>query len=359
MVVGAYAKGLLAVDRSARVDSPGRESYYPRAADCEQSADSRRSHCGRRATNFNLGIPPAIFRVTKRLRNILLVLTGLLGIAGIAALWIDQSMRQVPLVLSGCIGTGRDAARRSQRRMSAAGRGLGQRRSAQRALAGDFYRRADQRLAGRRPGEQLSRCAAGRDRQSAASTIQDDLVTLACGYKRGDSTTVVSISLDLYLSAPNVAALRVRSVRAGSLPVPLSSVLEAISAAARNFDLELQWRQSHGDPVALIKLPHDVFDDARTRCDWTPSNCAMARFFWPVKPGSGAERRTGPGRTSAMTEPPAKRRMTGRSKRPSPGIHFRTSAEDGREDDPAQVEIGSASERKSPEVIVRTAPGSA
>ena len=90
--------------------------------------------------------------------------------------------------------------------------------------------------------------------------IQSEQATLACGYTQGGQATVISISFDLFLSAPNVAALRVHSVRAGALPVPLSSVLEAITKAARSCDLNIQWRQSHGDPVALVMLP-DASDE--------------------------------------------------------------------------------------------------
>jgi hypothetical protein len=47
----------------------------------------------------------------------------------------------------------------------------------------------------------------------------------------------------------------VRHARAGALPIPLAEVLDSISHAARELNLQLEWRKSHGDPVALVTLP--------------------------------------------------------------------------------------------------------
>lgn len=79
--------------------------------------------------------------------------------------------------------------------------------------------------------------------------------TLACRYNSDEISTVLSLTFDVYLSAPNVVAVRISNARAGSLPVPLSQVLDAISEAARTVNLPLEWRQSGGDPVAMITIP--------------------------------------------------------------------------------------------------------
>lgn len=84
--------------------------------------------------------------------------------------------------------------------------------------------------------------------------IQPDRITLACRLDRGGTTSVVALTVDLYVTEPNVLALRIRGARAGLVPMPLTEILDSISEAARQMDLRLQWQQAHGDPVALISL---------------------------------------------------------------------------------------------------------
>jgi len=90
-------------------------------------------------------------------------------------------------------------------------------------------------------------------------SLTKDAATIGCQYQSGELASVVTIELDAYLHEPNVVAVRLRQARAGTLPVPLGSILDSISYAAQQLDLQLEWRTSHGDPVALIKLPplHD------------------------------------------------------------------------------------------------------
>ena len=76
--------------------------------------------------------------------------------------------------------------------------------------------------------------------------------TIACRYDNGSMSTVLSLTVDAYLQEPNVLAVRIRRARAGALPVPLAQVLDAISHAARQLKLRLEWRKDHGDPVALV-----------------------------------------------------------------------------------------------------------
>jgi hypothetical protein len=85
--------------------------------------------------------------------------------------------------------------------------------------------------------------------------IRENEATIACRYQSGRAPGVYSLTFDVYLSAPNVIAVRIFKARLGVLPVPLGEVLEAISDAARRIDLPLEWRQNEGDPVALITIP--------------------------------------------------------------------------------------------------------
>ena len=86
-------------------------------------------------------------------------------------------------------------------------------------------------------------------------SIDKDKATLGCQYHSDEVDAVVSIKFDAYLHSPHVVAIRIQGAHAGAIPVPLGQILDGISHAARQLNLRLEWRQSHGDPVALITLP--------------------------------------------------------------------------------------------------------
>ena len=94
-------------------------------------------------------------------------------------------------------------------------------------------------------------------------TIGSDQLTLACRLDRDGWQCVVSLLVEVYLAEPNVLALRIRKARAGAIPLPLDDVLEQISRAARRMDLELEWRQADGDPVALLSIRSPKDADGR------------------------------------------------------------------------------------------------
>lgn len=85
--------------------------------------------------------------------------------------------------------------------------------------------------------------------------IEPGEMTLACKFQRGDVASVLALSVDAYVAEPNVVALRIRKARAGLLPLPLENALEQVSQTASQADLQIQWRQADGDPVALISIP--------------------------------------------------------------------------------------------------------
>lgn len=83
-------------------------------------------------------------------------------------------------------------------------------------------------------------------------SLRDSEATIACRYENSEVSTVLSLTFDAYLKEPNVLVLRIRRARAGALPMPLAQVLDAVSHAARELKLRLEWRKTNGDPVALI-----------------------------------------------------------------------------------------------------------
>ncbi len=80
-------------------------------------------------------------------------------------------------------------------------------------------------------------------------------VTLACRVDNKDIRGVLSLKVEPYIAEPNVIAIRVREVRLGAVPLPLKQVLDSARDAARQMDIQLEWQQADGDPVALVSVP--------------------------------------------------------------------------------------------------------
>jgi uncharacterized protein (DUF2461 family) len=89
--------------------------------------------------------------------------------------------------------------------------------------------------------------------------VEPGLIHLAARRERGGVTTIVSLTGEVSLTAePNEVAVRVRRVRAGSLPVPLGELLQEISLQAAEAGLPIRWTEFQGDPVALVRLPREA-----------------------------------------------------------------------------------------------------
>lgn len=93
-------------------------------------------------------------------------------------------------------------------------------------------------------------------------TLREKAISLFCRMRRGGTETVLTLVVEPYLDEPNVLGLRFHKARAGILPLPLGSIVEQFEKAARDLELHLTWRQTDGDPVALITIPA-TFDDDR------------------------------------------------------------------------------------------------
>ena len=92
--------------------------------------------------------------------------------------------------------------------------------------------------------------------QDPRVNIQETCLRLACRYEDHPIKSVLSIEVDVHLTEePNVVALQIRKARAGMLPVPLGDVLNTVSAVASRAEIDLNWKQFSGDPVALVTIP--------------------------------------------------------------------------------------------------------
>ena len=93
--------------------------------------------------------------------------------------------------------------------------------------------------------------------------IDPGTATVACRYSGPSFTSVLSLDVDLSLAEANTVAIRLRRVRAGAMPLPISQVLEIFQTAARDLQWPVEWRQIDGDPVALISVPSVVKHEGR------------------------------------------------------------------------------------------------
>ncbi len=87
--------------------------------------------------------------------------------------------------------------------------------------------------------------------------IEPDKFRLAFRYNLGPWNTIISIEMRMWLATkrePNVIALELQSLHAGSVPIAAQSLLEQISETARQNGIEVIWYRYHGNPVALLKF---------------------------------------------------------------------------------------------------------
>lgn len=92
--------------------------------------------------------------------------------------------------------------------------------------------------------------------------FREKTVSIYCRTHRGGTETVLTLVVEPYLDEPNVLGLRFRKARAGLLPLPLGTIVEQLGDAAGDLELKLTWRQTDGDPVALVTIP-EMLDDGK------------------------------------------------------------------------------------------------
>ena len=84
--------------------------------------------------------------------------------------------------------------------------------------------------------------------------IRNNEATIACRWKSAKMDTVVSLTVDVYVSRPNEVAIRFRRASVGQLSVPLGQILQHIETASGSLSMPTVWRQQEGDPVLVLML---------------------------------------------------------------------------------------------------------
>jgi hypothetical protein len=93
--------------------------------------------------------------------------------------------------------------------------------------------------------------------------IAPNLLTLGFRTSAGGIETVASVDASVFLTEEGAVAVRLVSVRAGTLPLPVMQVADELAAACRELALPVRWLQEDGHPVAIIDLHSDSSSDKR------------------------------------------------------------------------------------------------
>ena len=89
--------------------------------------------------------------------------------------------------------------------------------------------------------------------------IEPKKIRLAFRYGSGAWSAVISIDLRVWLADRNrsIVGLELQSLHAGSVPISAQSLLERVSEAARQQNIEVTWYRLNGNPAALLRFQAD------------------------------------------------------------------------------------------------------
>ena len=87
-------------------------------------------------------------------------------------------------------------------------------------------------------------------------SIQNDHLLAAVRYKDTRIDTVISCELRVELTEePNLLAVHITNLQAGSLPLPLNRFMSEVSNEAAKGSIQIRWDQSESGPTALVLIP--------------------------------------------------------------------------------------------------------
>lgn len=87
--------------------------------------------------------------------------------------------------------------------------------------------------------------------------LSEDQAQIGVRYTVGGVETVAWIDLAAHMTETHEISLTFRDVRAGAVPIPLASILDAITRAAADLEVPLRWTGGEEQPTAVIGLPQD------------------------------------------------------------------------------------------------------
>jgi hypothetical protein len=84
--------------------------------------------------------------------------------------------------------------------------------------------------------------------------IARDVLTLGFRTTSGGVETVISVDAAVSLTDQGAVAIRLISVRAGALPLPVLQLADELAAACKKMKLPVRWTTQNGKPVALVEI---------------------------------------------------------------------------------------------------------
>jgi hypothetical protein len=87
--------------------------------------------------------------------------------------------------------------------------------------------------------------------------ISRDAVTLGFRATSSGVETVVSMDAGVHVTDEHAVAVRLMSVRAGTLPLPVMQVADKIAAICQHLSLPVRWTRQEGQPVAIVEVCSD------------------------------------------------------------------------------------------------------
>jgi hypothetical protein len=109
--------------------------------------------------------------------------------------------------------------------------------------------------------------AANQDRELPTNirdprvAIRTDALTLGFRTTSGGVDTVVAVDASVFLTEEGSVAIRLKSVRAGALPLPVMRLADSLAEACQKLALPVRWTQQDGEPVALVETHGDPDSD--------------------------------------------------------------------------------------------------
>jgi hypothetical protein len=78
-------------------------------------------------------------------------------------------------------------------------------------------------------------------------------------------SAVISVEGDASIASEDVAAVRLRQAFLGGLPLPMSEVVDEITAIAAKLQLPIRWAHQDGDPILLAPVTNALSTDRERR----------------------------------------------------------------------------------------------
>jgi hypothetical protein len=92
--------------------------------------------------------------------------------------------------------------------------------------------------------------------------IAPDVLTLGFSTTSGGVDTIITVDASVFLTADGAVAVRLLSVRAGALPLPVMQLADELANACKKLNLPVRWTQQDGEPVALVELHSEASSDS-------------------------------------------------------------------------------------------------